>query len=174
VTRVLFCLVVILGAGLLAAAFFSLGFPVPGYSILGLGLAWMAGLFLGWKWISVPALFAYFGFAAAGFYLMPSAGLASQASTWLLVAGALCALSAGDLSDFLSRLDLAADEDDVPALERRHYLQLSIVVTIGAILSVSALAVHVRVSFEWSLGLIVLGVWGISRVVGWLLKKGDG
>ena len=172
-TRGLSLVCAALGAGLLAAAFFGLGYPLPGYAILLVGLAWMAAVFLHREWVTVPALCVYYGFAAAGFYLRAAAGPAQAASTWMLLAGGLSALLAGDLADFAARLEMAAPDDDVHGLKRHHYLQLAIMASLGMLLSIAALSVQVEFSFELSLVLIVLGVWGISRVIRRLLKQGS-
>jgi len=156
---------------LFGSTLFSVGLVAGGYSLAGfsllalllgaLGVIWIVGIIRGWKWIPLVGLLSVYGFAAAGFFL----GLSGV----LMFVGALLGLSAWDLSDFSARLKLAAEEDDVPSLERRHMLRLMLVLLPGAALVAVSLIVHIRISFEWMVVLILVAVWGFGRMVAQLL-----
>jgi len=60
----------------------------------------------------------------------------------------------------------------VTGLERRHLLLLLLVALVGLVLCLGALYLPAKVSFGWSLLLVLLGVWGIGRVINWLLRNG--
>ena len=128
------------------------------------GVLWMAALLRRWTWASAVELFAVYGFAAAGFWL--------HLSTGLLLTSTLAGFLSWDLTGFSQRLRLSAPEDDVAYLERRHFLHLSLVTVVGLILCLGVLYLPAKVSFCWSLLLVLLGVWGIGRLVNWLLKNG--
>jgi hypothetical protein len=101
---------------------------------------------------------------AAGFWL--------RLSTPLLLAASLAGLAAWDLAAFARRLLRAAPEDDVRGLERKHLARLGVVALAGLALCLAALYLPAKVSFGWALVLVLVGVWGAGRVVGWLLRNG--
>jgi hypothetical protein len=93
-------------------------------------------------------------------------------STGLLLAGAIAGFLSWDLTSFSQRLRLSAPDDDVTGLERKHLLRLLVVALAGLVLYLGALYLQAKASFGWSLLLVLLGVWGIGRVVNWLLRNG--
>jgi len=163
-TRPLLFLFVALAVASLVAAFSLAGYFLPVLVLLLFGVLWMAALLRRWAWASAVGLFAVYGFAAAGFWL--------RLSTGLLLTSALAGFLSWDLTSFAQRLRLAAPEDDVAGLERRHLLRLFLVALAGMILCLGALYLPAKVSFGWSLLLVLLGVWGIGRVVNWLMRNG--
>jgi len=56
-------------------------------------------------------------------------------------------------------------------LERKHFIRLAAVLLIGVGSGAAALSLHVRYSFEWMLILVAFGVWGIGRLIYWLLQS---
>jgi hypothetical protein len=108
-------------------------------------------------------LFAAFGAVALGLFL--------DLSTVFLIPAALFALLAWDLAEFHIRLRKASPEDDIATLEKRHLLRLVILALAGGGLSVFALTLHLKPSFEWIVILMFFTVWGIGRMVDWLLMK---
>jgi hypothetical protein len=144
--------------GYLLAGQFSLGIVFFGIDIL-----WIFGLTRRWDWVSAAGLCVVLGGAAWGIYLgvMPV----------LPFFAVIFSLLAWDLEHFAARLRLASSEDDIAGMERRHLLRLAAVAGIGGGLSVVALMMRVKTAFELMVVLVFLGVWGIGRVVGWLLTK---
>ena len=170
-TRWLFFACVAASTGMLSAVYFQAGDPIPGAAVLVIGIGWAVGAALGWKWVSAVGLLAAYGFAGAGFLLRSSMFLTGRGRVTWLISAALLALLAWDLGDFADRLRLAAIGDDVAGIERRHYLRLAAVTLTGAALMAAALNLRVQFSFEWSVILVLLGIWGIGRVVRWLLQR---
>jgi hypothetical protein len=108
-------------------------------------------------------LFVSFGAAVLGLFL--------DLPPELLIAGALCALLAWDLADFYLHLSKAAPEDDITGLERPHLVRLAVLVLAGGGLSAFALTLRLKPSFEGTIILMLFMMWGIGRMVDWLLKK---
>jgi hypothetical protein len=154
---------VVLSAGLLAAAYFLGGFPIPALAALLFGAFWTVGLARRWTWIPALGLFGVYGLTVAGMLL----GLAPL----LPSAAAFAALLAWDLSDFYFRLRLAAPDDDTSGLECRHLVRALVVAVIGAAVLVAAQTLRLEFSFEWLAVLLLFAVWGVGRIIGGLLKR---
>jgi hypothetical protein len=163
-TRPLLFLFVVLAIAALAAAFSLAGYLLPVLMLLLFGLLWMVALLRRWTWASVVGLFLVYAFAAAGFWL--------RLSTGLLLVGATAGFLSWDLTSFSQRLLLSAPEDDVAGLERRHILRLFLATVAGLFLSLGALFLPAKISFGWSLLLVLLSVLGIGRVMNWLMRNG--
>jgi len=151
-TRPLLFLCAALAVASLLAAFGLEGYLLPVLALLVLGILWIVSLAYHWTWGSVVGLFTVYGFAAAGFWL--------RLSTSFLLAAALAGLLAWDLAAFAQRLRLAAPQDDVTSLERSHLVRLSVVALAGLVLCLGALYLPAKISFGWSLLLVLVGVWG--------------
>jgi hypothetical protein len=162
-TRFLRFVCPILSVGLLSGGYFLGGLDWPAVGLLVFGVLWIVGLALRWDWVSPLGMFAAFGAAAIGLVL--------DLSPVFLSSAALCALLAWDLAEFSIRLRLASSEDDVATLEKRHLLRLGAVVLAGGVLNAIALTLRLKPSFEWIVILMFFAVWGIGRMVDWLLKK---
>jgi hypothetical protein len=162
-TRFLRFVCPVLSVGLLAAGHFRSGLDWSAAGLLVFGILWIVGLALRWGWIPPLGMFVAFGVAAAGLFLDPL--------PVFLVFGALFALLAWDLAEFYLRLRLASPEDDIAALEKPHLLRLCVLVLAGGVLSAFALMLHLKPSFEWMVVLMVFAVWGVGRMVYWLLNK---
>lgn len=147
----------IVGIGSLARGYLAEGRSATAYWILVLGLVWLLAEIRRWRW------FLSFGFlasvAAAGYGLWVGAP-----AGWML-AGALSALIAWDLSDFLRRLTVAAPDDEVSSLARRHLLRLIVVSAAGLALSLFGMFFRLQLSFEWAAFLAILSALGVSLLV---------
>lgn len=152
---------ILIGVGLVASGYGLAGYSLVGILLGALGAAWIVSLIRRWKWIPLLGLVSVYGFAAAGFFL----GLSGV----LMFLGAIFALAAWDLSDFSERLRLASQGDDVSGLERRHILRLMLVLLPGVALSAAARELHIQMSFEWTVVLILFGAWGFGRMIHRLL-----
>jgi hypothetical protein len=162
-TRSLRLVCPLLSVGLLAFAFFFGGLKWPAAGMLGFGVLWMVGLRISWKWVPHVGLYVTFMAAALGFFL--------GFSPVFLIPSALLALVAWDLSGFQDRLSLAAPDDNVIDLEKRHLTRLSALVVAGLGVSVFALSLHLKSPFEWMIILVFFTVWALGRVVGLLIKR---
>ena len=108
--------------------------------------------------------------AAAGVVLglavvLAGIGLWTGVALWRALPGLVCVLVAWDLDGFLQRLAFAAEEDNPREMERRHLLQMGLVVLGG--LAVDLISENIRFAqgFEWALGLAVLAFVGIGALV---------
>jgi hypothetical protein len=162
-TRAALFFFVILNAILTAVAYFIGGQIIPAIAALILGAFWTFSLVRNWKWASTMSLFGVYALAVAGFIL--------DLSPFLLTIAGFCAFLAWDLSDFTYRLSLAAPEDDTSALERGHWLWLSVVTIAGAAAVIAARVLRVKFTFEWMAGLLVFAVWGAAKMMDRLLRK---
>jgi hypothetical protein len=155
-----FCL---LGAVLsLAWGYFDGGLEGSLRWLLGLGVLWAFALIRRWSWFSAIGLFLSLAAAAAGLWF----GLAPG---WML-AGALFALLAWDLTGFERRLRLAAEDDDVTGLARIHLTRLSLVALIGFALASMAMLVRLQFSFEWAALMALVTALGLSQLIGWMRR----
>jgi hypothetical protein len=177
----------ILSVSLLASAYYFDGFKWPCVGILIFGVLWIVGLGIHWDWVSPLALFAVFSVAALDLLWDPSVGFGINLSSIqndtllatsdldhsivFLFSAALCAFIAWDLAEFHSRLLKASPQDNTIGLERRHLLRLLGLIFAGSVLSTLALTLRLDLSFEWLVIIMLLTVWGIGRVVNWLLKR---
>jgi hypothetical protein len=160
--------ILLFGSAAVSSILLVVGFLPTGYFSYGLvflcvDILWIVGLLRRWDWVSTLGVCIAFGGAAWGMYL----GVAPA----FLITAALFSLIAWDLEHFAARLRLAAAEDDTDRLEHQHLMRLAFMVVIGGGLSFGAMAVHVKIPFELTVVLVILMVWGIGRVVSWLLKK---
>jgi hypothetical protein len=162
-TRILRFICSVLSIGLLATGYFRSGLRWPALGLLVFGIMWIVGLALLWDWIQFLGLFISYGAAALGLFL--------ELTPVFLISAALFALLAWDLAGFYLRLSLASPEDDLAGLERRHLSRLVALALAGGGLSAFALNLHLKPLFEWMVILILFAVWGIGRIVDWLLKK---
>ncbi len=145
------------------------GYRIVGYEAvtrwsLVFGAAWTLAEIRRWRWFASVGLLAAVTLAGYGLWIGLSSG-------WML-AGALGALFAWDLSDFGHRMSNAAPEDDAPGLERRHLLRLTIVASVGVIFSLFGMLARLQFSFELLAFLAILAALGLTQLVGWMRRGG--
>ena len=172
-TRLLLFVSAVMCILLLAAGFFLAGSWMPTLVFLLLSAVWLVGLARRWNWAAAYGLFLSFDFAAFGFFQNTHGNLVVSIEPAFLVTGALLAFASWDLADFSSRLRLAAPQDDIAALERRHLLRLFVLIILGGLLAYAAPNLRARLSFEWVVVILLFVVWGISRLVRWLMKPAE-
>jgi len=164
-TRFLRLVCPILSIALLAAGYFFSGLGWFALGLLVFGIFWIIGLTLRLDYFQLLGLFVAFGMAAVGFFInvLPA----------FLIPAALLALLAWDLAEFHIRLCLASPDDEIGLLEKRHLSRLFAIALVAGGLSAFGLKVHFKPSFEWLVILMFFTVWGIGRMVNWLLKQGS-
>jgi hypothetical protein len=141
-------------------------------------LAWAwaaAGYWLATPWIALSGslwIFAGGRWAPVGYIALTLAALAAglgdylHLSSILLVLAFSFALAAWDLDHVSRRLALAAKQDDITGLERRHVTKLGLVLLAGAALSLTAILSHdLRLTFEITAGLALLAAWGLTYLL---------
>ncbi len=156
------------------------------YGLLGLGfLALAAGWFLIGIW---PVALALLLLAALILYLVKrnftylsaltftlqtvaaSVGLLRGIDLSLALLGFICALAAWDLDGFARRLAYAAPDDNLPYLERQHFLRVGLILLLGLAISYVTLNIRVGFSFDLAIGLVLLTFVGIGALIGWLRR----
>lgn len=153
---------ILVGAGSLAWDFYAEGHISIVRWILLVGLLWLVAEIRRWRWLGSLGLPVCIILAGLGLWMDLSLG-------WML-AGALGALIAWDLADFMRRAEHASPEDDVPALTRRHLLRLMIITAIGFALSMVGMIARLEFSFEWTAFLALLAALGVTQLVGWMRR----
>ena len=154
---------VLMGVGSLSYAFAGSGFDLVSRGLLILGAVWLFAGRQRWVWFSTIALVIMVVLAGYGLWIALSPG-------WMIT-GALGALLAWDLTEFMRRLRFAPLMDDLRTLERRHLTRLTIVTLIGVGLASIAMFVRVEFTFEWIMLLTLVAVLGVTQLVSWLRKR---
>ena len=159
-----FVISVLMGVGSLSFAYTSAGFYLLARGLLVFGALWLIAGKQRWVWFSTAALLISVSLAGFGLWINLSPG-------WM-ISGALGALLAWDLTDFMRRLRFAPLLDDLRALERRHLTRLTIVALVGVLLASIAMLVRLEFTFEWIMVLTLVAVLGVSQLVAWLRRGG--
>jgi hypothetical protein len=162
-TRIFRFVFAILSVGFLAAGYYYASLVWPAVGLLFFGMLWLTGLVFNWDWVLPIGLYVAFGVAAIGLFL--------SLSPLILVSSAIFALLAWDLGEFHLRLCKASAEDDISRLEHPHLVRILLIALAGGALTALSLTLRFNLSFEWLVILMFFAVWGIGRMVNWLLKK---
>jgi hypothetical protein len=152
------------GISSLAWGYAEVGLAVQTRWLVVLGFVWIFAQAQRWRWFASLGLLVSVAAAAYGLWLELSAG-------WML-AGAIGALFAWDLTEFDRRVIQAAREDDVPGLERRHLIRLTFVAGAGFLFSLVGMLVRLQFSFEWAGFLAILAALGVTQLVAWMRREG--
>jgi len=161
VTLPLLLLSILSSVVLLCWGYFAVGWILAGTGLILVGVFWLVAIWRGWTW------FSWVGLAlitlAAGFGL-----LLDLPMVWMF-AGLVGGMLAWDLSNFHWQLRFVEKEDLLP-MERSHMVRMGLFLGIALALGVGSMVLRTRLTFEWVALLVLLGVWGLSRMVKWLRK----
>ena len=146
----------------LGAASFAFGYASARLMFLGLiaiilGAVWMYGQWRGSQRFSRVGLGVAVSAGAIGVVLGVNSG-------WLF-AGVSFSLFAWDLMEFHNRMKFTSDEDDVPALERKHLLRLGILAAAEIILFVMTVFIHLRLGLWWLIFLAFVTALGLTQLI---------
>jgi hypothetical protein len=133
--------------------------------IVVLGVFWLLGRRGGRGWVASMGMTCFVGAAALGIWW--------QLPASAMLAGAVAALAAWDLDDFVQRMqgtDHVVDED---GMARSHLRRLLIVGGVGLLLGGVALGIQIELSFGWALLLGASAILGLSRARGFA-RRADG
>ena len=155
---------IVIGIGSLTWDFYAEGHASLARWLLLFGFLWIVAEIRHLRWFASLGLLVGVTVAGIGLWMDLSLG-------WML-AGALGALIAWDLADFMRRVEHASPEDDVPALTRRHLLRLTIVIAAGLALSLIGMITRLEFSFEWTAFLALLAALGVTQLVAWM-RRGE-
>ena len=154
---------VVLGIGSLAWEFGRVGLEPVSIGLTVFGAVWLFSLWRKWDWFSSLSLFVAVFAASIGFWF--------ELNRAWMIAGAVFALFAWDMTEFRRRMRHIAMDDDLRGLERRHIARISLVTLAGLFLVTLALFLQLRFTFEWGVLLVVVIALGIAQLVGWFRKQ---
>ena len=152
-----------IGTLALAWAYHQANLPNLLWSSLALGALWTWGLLQYKKRMPVFGLILI--------TLLSVIGLFNDLPFGWSFAAALSGLLSYDLSNFRLRLRFASLTEDTKMLQRVHLTRLSLMTFLGLTLSSIAMLWQAEFTFEWAVFLMLVGVWGISLLVGWVRKN---
>jgi hypothetical protein len=161
----LFALVwcIILSVSSLAWEFANLGLNPISLWLFIFGIVWLFALWRGWDWFSSLGLFVAVFAAAIGLWF--------EFNTEWMIAGAIFALFAWDITEFRRRLRYIAADDDLRGVERRHIARISIVILAGLFLVTCALFLQLHFTFEWGVLLVVVVLLGLAQLAAWFRRE---
>jgi hypothetical protein len=163
----LFALVccIILSVSSLAWEFANAGLNPISLWLFIFGIVWLFALWRGWDWFSSLGLFVAVFAAAIGLWF--------EFNTEWMIAGAIFALFAWDITEFRRRLRYIAADDDLRGVERRHIARISIVVLAGLFLVTCALFLKLHFTFEWGVLLVVVILLGLAQLAAWFRRESN-
>ena len=154
---------VLMGVGSLAYAYSGAGFDLLVRGLLALGAFW---LYAGWRrWAWASSVIILLLVAAAGY------GLWIELSPGWMIAGALGALLAWDLSEFMRRLAVAPKTADLRGMKQRHLTRVTIVALTGLLLASISMLVRLEFTLEWIMLLTLMAVLGVTQLVAWVRRS---
>lgn len=162
-TKLLLYLTIGIGSLALAFGWTQTASPAMGLIPLALIPLWLVALKRNVSWASALGLFLLMGLAALG--------VGRGLSFFSALAAVLGGLVAWDLDHFSQRLSLAAVEDNRAALERRHLLQITVILLLSVGIVNLSLAAQVQFNFNWAVVTVLVTISGIGALVNWLRKK---
>ena len=157
-----FVISVLMGVGSLAYVYSGTGFDQLVRGLLILGVLWLYAGRKRWTWFSTIALLLSVALAGYGLWIGLSPG-------WM-IAGAIGALLAWDLTEFMRRMDGAFETDDLPGMQRRHLARLTVVALIGLLLASISMLIRLEFTLEWMMLLALVAVLGVTQLVAWLRR----
>jgi hypothetical protein len=151
-----------LSIALMAAGYSSAGMDIQTFGLVAVGLVWMIGQ-VRWTWVATIGLSLMTLAAALGMmYGLPM--------SWM-VGGFLFALISWDLVEFRSRIKQGSEEDPLNRLALNHFIRLRLVLILGFGVLALTRFIRLRFNFEMAALLALVGVWGISLLVGRLRSR---
>ncbi len=150
-------------AASLAWGFAERGFTTLGMWIAALGVMWIIAAWQNLDWASALGLLAAVSMSALGLWFRFAPG-------WML-ASAIFALLAWDMTDFRSRLVFMPHDDNTRSAERRHIARASLLAFAGlALASIAMLAVR-KFTLEWAALLSTVTMFTLAQLTGWFKKS---
>lgn len=153
-----------------ATATITVAFALGAYPLLTIpavlfGALWIIAILNKWKVVVVLSALVHM--------VLPALALIIHLPPGLPVVSAFIAFIAWDLTDFHFRLLLAAADDDIAAIERRHLQVLFMVSLAAGVALFLALQLRLALTFEELVVLIIFSVWGVGRLIRGVLRVGN-
>ncbi|RLD02650.1 MAG: hypothetical protein DRI32_08540 [Chloroflexi bacterium] len=152
-----------MGTLALTWAYHQANLPILFWSSLALGTLWTWGLLQFKKRMPIFGLILITLLAVIALFKNIPFG-------WSFAA-ALSGLLSYDLSNFRQRLRFASPTEDTKLLQRVHLIRLGVMTFLGITLSTIAMLWQAELTFEWVVFMVLVAVWGISLLVGWVRKN---
>jgi hypothetical protein len=162
-TRSLAVLTTLLGASLLAVAYYLGSYIWPAILIILFYTFWIFAFSRQWDWIHSPGLLLVFALAGLGFFL--------DLRPAVIIPGVFLSLAGWDLADFETRLRLAAPKDDTSMVQKQHFLRLGLALGIGLAMVLVAINFRLNIPFGWMAILSLLVAGGVGVLIYSLLKN---
>ena len=140
----------------------ALDWILAGYWLVGLvelGLLPISLFLVKRKFQAITGLALTFSVLTAAVGLWMGLGLS------LALVSVVSVLAAWDLEGFSQRLVFASEEDDPQRLERRHLMQVNLVLLLGVAADLLSQSIHYAFGFEWALTLAILAFYGIGALI---------
>lgn len=163
--RIIASLLTILGSSIVSIGFITADLWYLGVVSISALIIWILGLYFAW-YSALTFLFVIQS-------LLIGAGLLLDVPKVWMLGGYLFLLGAWDLSVFWKRFRLAGQIVNPFNLIQRHYLRLTAVLLIGAILITISLATQISLEFGWLAGIALLMMIGLSLGIRQLLRSSD-
>jgi len=147
---------------LTAVAALAIGYAVGGYInwafvIILFGGLWYFAHLRGAQGLETLLFFGYALAAAVGFWV--------QLAPLAMLVAMVAALGAWDLDHFSQRVRLVERAELTSGLNRNHLRRLAIIEGLGLLAGLAALTSSLQIPFWTELLLVILAVYGISRMV---------
>ncbi len=160
-TVVLLILSIISSAVLVCWGYAAVGWIWVALGLALVGIVWLVAVWRGWAWFAWVAMVLYSLAAVFGVLL-------DLPLVWLFT-GLVSGLVAWDLTNFHYQLRFV-EKEDLAQMERAHMERLGLFLGIALLLGAGSIVLQARLTFEWVAFLVLLCVWGLSRMVKWLRK----
>ncbi len=157
-----FVIFILIGVGSLAFAYFNAGYVLLARLLLAFGALWVIAAWKLRTWVS-----------SAGFLLLVALagfGLWNELSPGWMISGTLGGLLAWDLSEFISRMDVAPEQADQRGMQRRHVARSTFVAVAGLLLASFFMLARMEFTFEWIMLLVLVAVLGAAQAADWLRR----
>ncbi len=156
-------LTILLSMGAFAWEYTQVGLmPLTGFFLIFCAV-WLFSQWRNWDWFSSVGLFVAVFAAAIGFWF--------EFNTAWMIAGAVFALFAWDMTEFRRRIRHMVIDENIRGMERRHIARVSLIVLAGLLLVTIALLVQVQFTFEWAVLLVIVILLGIAQLVAWFRRQ---
>lgn len=162
-TRILAVLTTLLGASLLAVAYYLESYIWPAALIISFFIFWMVAFSRRWEWVYSLGLILVFAFASLAQFL--------DLAPAIIFPGVFLSLAGWDLADFTSRLRMAGPEDDTRPMQKRHFLRLVFALGTGFVLVLMATNLRLFIPFGWMAILSLIAAGGLGVLIHSLLKN---
>jgi hypothetical protein len=154
---------IILSMSSFAYEYANAGLSSLSFFLVLFGGIWLFSQWRNWDWFSSVGLFTAVFAAVIGVWF--------EFNTAWMVAGAIFALFAWDMTEFRRRTRYMVIDDNIRGMEKRHIARVSLIILAGLILLTISLFVQLKFTFEWAVLLVIVILLGIAQLVAWFRRR---